>query len=159
MSIELPLYRQEKDNTCALACLRMILAAFGTKVAERVLESMADMEEEGTLIDEVERLARSFGLSAEIQDLAVHELQEILSQGKFPIAYIDRAVFELRPSQRGRHSIRDAIIHTVVPTRVTTGFVTIHDPRLLRPSRKTRRLFQQAYMSLGGRCVVCGRRV
>lgn len=32
MSIELPLYPQENRNTCALACLRMVLAAFGTQV-------------------------------------------------------------------------------------------------------------------------------
>ena len=58
MNIELPLYRQEKDNTCALACLRMVLAAFGTNVRERELETRARMEPEGTLIDEVEALAR-----------------------------------------------------------------------------------------------------
>jgi len=119
MSIELPLYRQEKDNTCALACLRMVLAAFGTTVEERELESRARLQEEGTLIDELERLAREFHVIAEIQDTTVEELQRILNEGKFPIAYIDRAVLELPPRQRAQHSIRDAIIHTVIPTRVT----------------------------------------
>jgi hypothetical protein len=32
MNIELPLYRQEKRNTCAFACLRMVLAVYGTDV-------------------------------------------------------------------------------------------------------------------------------
>ena len=34
MSIELPIYRQETPRTCALACLRMALAAHGTSVEE-----------------------------------------------------------------------------------------------------------------------------
>jgi hypothetical protein len=38
MTFKLPLYRQAKDNTCALACLRMVLAASGTHVEESVLE-------------------------------------------------------------------------------------------------------------------------
>ena len=158
MIIELPLYRQEKDNTCALACLRMVLTAFGTKVEERELESRARLEEEGTVIDELERLAREFHLIAESRDTTVEELQRILNEGKLPIAYIDRAVFELRPQRRARHSIRDAIIHTVIPTRVTAKAVTFHDPRPPEITRKTIRLFRQAYMNLGGRCVVCAKR-
>ena len=64
MSYELPLYRQEKDNTCALACLRMVLAAFGTDVDETELEIQARLEIDGTGIGELERLARLFGLIA-----------------------------------------------------------------------------------------------
>ena len=37
MNIELPLYRQEKPNTCALACLRMVLAAFGRERREKIV--------------------------------------------------------------------------------------------------------------------------
>src|SRR5262245_45245163 len=68
MSTELPLYRQEKRNTCALACLRMVLAAYRTQIEESALEAEARMEVEGTPIDELERLARLFGLTAEIQE-------------------------------------------------------------------------------------------
>ena len=97
MNIELPLYGQEKPNTCALACLRMVLAAFGVEIAEAAIEAEAQMQERGTLIDEVERLARHFHLVAEIQDTTVEELREILAGGKLPIAFLDRAVFELTP--------------------------------------------------------------
>jgi hypothetical protein len=44
MTIELPHYLQEKDNTCALACLRMVLAACDTHVQESGLEAQARME-------------------------------------------------------------------------------------------------------------------
>lgn len=157
MSTALPLYRQEKDNTCALACLHMVLAAFDTHVEERELEEMAHLEPEGTRIDELERLAREFRLVAEIRDTTVEELGRVLSEGRFPIVYVDRAVFDLRPRQRARHSIRDAIIHTVVPTRVTAGSVTFHDPLPPQVARRSFRLFRQAYLSLGGRCVVCAK--
>ena len=53
-----------------------------------------ELEAKGTRIDELERLARQFQLAAEIQETTVEELQWILEEGKLPIAYIDRAVFE-----------------------------------------------------------------
>lgn len=155
MSIEIPFFAQEKPNTCALACLRMVLAAYGTSVEERVLESRAPMEPEGLLITELERLAREVNLVAEIQDATVEDLQRILAEGKVPIAYIDRAVFDITPRQRRTHSIRNAVIHTVIPTRVTAKSVTYHDPRQPRVMRKSIRLFRRAYLGLGGRCVVC----
>jgi len=159
MSIELPLYKQNKDNTCALACLRMVLAAYGRHVPESELEAQARMELQGTRIDELERLARQFQLGAEIQETTVEELRGILAQGKLPILYIDRLVFELSPGQRARHSIRDAIIHTVIPTQVTARSVTFHDPRLPQITRKSMRLFRQAFSSLGGHCIVCSKPV
>src|SRR5439155_26289754 len=136
MSIELPFYPQEKRNTCALACLRMVLAAYGRHVQESALEAHARMEAKGTRIDELERLARQFQLAAEIQETTVEGLRGILEEGKLPIVYIDRAVFDLTPRQRAQHSLRDAIIHNVIPTRVTARSVTFHDPRLARIARK-----------------------
>src|SRR5260370_1389602 len=99
MSTEIPLYRQEKGETCALACLRMVLAAFGIHVAESKLEAEASMEEGGTPIEELERIARRFGLEADIQEQTVEQLRKLLAEGKLAIAYLDRAVFDLTPRQ------------------------------------------------------------
>lgn len=122
---------------------------------ENELEKHARLEKKGTLIDELERLARQFDLVAEIQETTVEELGQILAEGSLPIVYLDRAVFALRPRERPHHSIRNARIHTVIPTQVTTTTVTFHDPRVPAISRKSIRLFRRAYESLGGRCVVC----
>ncbi len=157
MNIELPLYRQQKPKTCALACLRMVLAAFGTHVEEYELETQACLEKGGTAIGELERLTKQFQLEAEIRETTVEELRQILAEDKLPIAYIDRAMFELPPRQRATISIHDAKIHTVIPTRVTATSVTFHDPLPPRITRKTLRLFRQAYMRLGGHCVVCAK--
>jgi hypothetical protein len=127
----------------------MVLAAFGVEVAEATLEAQVQMQERGTVIDELERLAKHFHVVAEIQDPTVEELREILAEGKLPIAFIDRAVFDLTALQRRTHSIRDAIIHTVIPVRVTAKSITFHDPRPPRITRKTIRLFRRAYTGPG----------
>ncbi len=157
MSIELPLYRQEKRNTCALACLRMVLAAYGTDVEEDVLEGKARMEPDGTDIGELERLARRFGLVADVQETTINQIRRLLADGKLGIAYIDRAVFDLTPAGRARHSLRAARIHTVIPTRVSEATVTYHDPLPPRAARKSIGVFRLAYEGLGGRCVVCSK--
>jgi Peptidase C39 family len=150
MSIELPLYTQEKRNTCALACLRMVLGAFGRHMTESVLEAEACLEARGTSIEELERLARQFQIVAEVREATVEEFRALLWEDKLPIVYIDRAVFELRPRQRARRSLHDAIIHTVIPIQVTSRSVWYHDPRWARPTRRTRRLFGEAFDRLGG---------
>jgi hypothetical protein len=156
MSIALPHFTQEKRNTCALACLRMVLAAYGTHVEEHELESQARMVQQGTPVDELERLARQFGLVAHLQEIAVDGLARILAAGQLPICFIDRAVFDLTPAARRRHSIRNAIIHNVIPVKFTRSLVTLHDPRFPHITRRSLRLFRQAYEGLGGRSVVCG---
>jgi beta-phosphoglucomutase-like phosphatase (HAD superfamily) len=158
MSLKLPLYEQENRNTCALACLRMVLAAFGKDVEESTLEGQARLEEDGTEIAELERLARQFGLLAEIQDPTVEKIQQFLAEGRLAMAYIDRVVFELTPRQRVSHSLRDAKMHVVVPIRITAGSVTYHDPRPpARIVRKSIRLFRSAYDHLGSHCIVCSK--
>jgi Peptidase C39 family len=157
MSINLPHYRQAKDNTCALACLRMVLAAFGTHVLESELEALASMEAKGTPIDELVSLAQRYHLRADVQDTTVEGLGSILAEGKLPIAYLDRAVFDLTPRQRLKHTIRNAIIHNVIPIRVTANSVSLHDPLRSGVTRKSLLLFRQAYERLGGRCIVCSR--
>jgi ABC-type bacteriocin/lantibiotic exporter with double-glycine peptidase domain len=66
-----PHYRQEKRNTCALACLRMVLASFGTYVEEGVLRGEAHLETDGTGIAELELLSRQFGLVANVEEATV----------------------------------------------------------------------------------------
>jgi hypothetical protein len=155
--IALGLYAQEKANTCALACLRMVLAAFGTEVEERAIEANATLERRGTLIDEVQRLARLFKPVAEIQETTVDDLRSILAEGKLPIAFIDRAIFDLNPAERSKHRFRDAKIHTVIPVHVTHTFITFHDPLVPAVTRRTIRLFRRAYDMLGGHSVVCSK--
>lgn len=58
-----PFFRQECDDTCALACLRMILSSFGKLVSEAELVDAVHMQEGGVDIEELARLARHYDLS------------------------------------------------------------------------------------------------
>jgi hypothetical protein len=136
----------------------MVLAAYGMHVQESELAAQVEMDVKGTPIAELERLARRCGLEARIQDTTVAGLREILAEGSLPISFIDRAVFDLTPRQRARHSIRSAIIHNVIPVGVTAKSVTLHDPRQPNITRKSIRLFRLTYEHLGGRSVVCSER-
>jgi hypothetical protein len=136
----------------------MVLAAFGIHVAEDALQAQARMEEGGTPIEELARLGRQYGLVAEIQEATTDELQGILTQERLPITYLDRAVFDLSPSARRRHSLRHAKIHAVVPTRVTRAYVTFHDPLPPCITRKSVNIFSHAHALLGNYCVVCSKR-
>ena len=155
MNIELPLYKQEKVNTCALACLRMVLAIHGVDVKESELEARVVLKPKGTFIGDLERLARSFYLIAEIRIIAIEDFPLVLKAGGIPIAYVDRAIFDLSPGQRARHSLHDAKIHNVIPVRLTRKSITFHDPLPPAVTRKSIRLFRRAYDSLGSTCLLC----
>ncbi len=148
---------QEKDNTCALACLRMVLAAFGTEVPESLLEEQAHLEPEGTHISELERIARQFGLIANVEVATIEQLRRVIGEGKLAITYIDRAIFDLTPRERAEHPLRDARIHTVIPIRITAAAVSYHDPMPPALTRRSMRLFRLAYERLGSHCIVCAR--
>lgn len=46
----------------------------------------------GKEIGELERLARQFGLVADIQEMSVEQLEQLLADGKLALVYLDRAV-------------------------------------------------------------------
>ncbi len=135
----------------------MVLAAFGSDVDESTLVDQAHLDPQGTRIDELARLARQFGLVACVQEVPIEQLRESIAEGKLAIAYIDRAVFDHTPRQRVAHPLRNARIHTVIPTRITAGAVTYHDPMPPARIRRSLRLFRSAYERLGSHCVVCSR--
>src|SRR5262245_22879132 len=111
MNLEIPHFRQEKSNTCALVCLRTVLAAYGQQVSEGEVQAQARIEQRGVHIAELERLARLYNIVAEIQETTIDDLSRLLREGKLLIAYIDRAVFEMTPSQRVAHSHRHPYRH------------------------------------------------
>jgi ABC-type bacteriocin/lantibiotic exporter with double-glycine peptidase domain len=106
MGVDISHYRQQQENTCALACLRMVLAAYGTQVTEREIEAQTRLVERGVHIAELERLTHRYKPVAEVRETTISDLRHLVEQGKLPIAYIDRSVFDLTPRQREKHSIR-----------------------------------------------------
>ena len=154
MTRNLPLLKQERDDSCALACLRMVLAGRGSVVTEAELAQRVPMEEGGTDIEELARLAQSFGLVAAVQEATVEQIRDLLRADRDIIAYLNRSVFDLPRLTDLTPALRSRRIHAVVPTRVTARQVTFHDPRLPAVVRKTIRRFEAAQRHLQSACLV-----
>jgi ABC-type bacteriocin/lantibiotic exporter with double-glycine peptidase domain len=154
MTRSLPLLKQEHEDSCALACLRMILAGRGTVVTEAELEQRVRQEKGGTDIEELERLAQSFGLVATCQEATPPQIRDLLHTDRDVIAYINRAVFDLRTLTTLAPALRSLRVHSVVPIRVTARHVTFHDPRLPSVVSKTIQRFEAAQRQLVSVCLV-----
>ena len=112
------------------------------------------MEEGGTDIEELARLAQSFGLVAAVQEATVEQIRDLLRADRDIIAYLNRSVFDLPRLTDLTPALGSRRIHTVVPTRVTARQVTFHDPRLPAVVHKTIRRFEAAQRHLWLVCLV-----
>ena len=146
MSLKLPFFAQERPDTCALACLRMILASLATPVSEDQLIQAAQMETGGVNPDELTRLAQQFGLKAQARQLDLTAIQDLIDEQKFPIVFVHRLPID---------GIRSG--HAVVVTRVAKRYVTCLDP-LQGARRLARRKLIQAQRLMDCWVVVCEKR-
>lgn len=133
----------------------MVLAAHGTHIAESTLESQAGMTPGGTDIEQLEGLARRFGVAAQIQHATVDDLRTILAQGKLPIAYINRAFFDLASLRHVRPAFLKPLQHAVIPICVSAHFVTFQDPLVAGIVRRSRARFDRAHAFLRYVTLVC----
>jgi ABC-type bacteriocin/lantibiotic exporter with double-glycine peptidase domain len=132
MNSKPPFFAQERYDTCALACLRMILAHYGREISEAELVRMTVMEEGGVDIEELSRVARRCGLLAEILSFSEEELIRLIARRRWVILYLNRWPLD-----------RVFAIHAVIPIRVTRVFLSALDP--LRGERRiSRRKFDRA---------------
>jgi ABC-type bacteriocin/lantibiotic exporter with double-glycine peptidase domain len=150
-----PLFGQEKDDTCALACLRMILAQHGTHIPEATLAQRANKPQGGVDIEDLRDLAASSGLAAVISRLDIVAIADLLAHDVFPIVYLNRAHFDRKRCLPRSAALRTAIVHAVVPIRVSPHFITVHDPLPGMQRRVSRRTFEAAQSDLGYWCIVC----
>jgi hypothetical protein len=150
----LPLLKQEREDTCAIACLRMILAGRGTLVTERELVLRTQMEEGGVDLEELERLARTLGLIATAREATARQIREHLRAGSDVIAYINRSVFDLSRLTDLTPALRSRRIHAVAPIHATARQITFHDPLGPAVVTKAIRRFEAAQRHLRSVCLV-----
>lgn len=138
-----PFIAQERADTCAIACLRMILAHQGSDISESELIQATDLQEGGLTPDELARLARQVGLRSKEQRLDPSELADHVQSGRFPIVFLFRAPLD-----------RIDMTHAVIPVRLSRKYITVLDP--LRGERRvTIRKFEEARRLVGRWVVVC----
>lgn len=150
-----PPIKQIKDDNCALACLRSLLAREGFEVTEESLEPLADKQEWGVDIEPLGNAARHFGFHVEIVQLTLDALARYLAQGTFPIVYLNRVHLDRRFPVPRRTALRTFIPHAVIPVHSGTKFVTFNDPLEGKRVRRSTRKFAAAQADLGRWCVVC----
>ena len=137
-----PFIGQERPDTCAVACLRMILAHCGTVPSEAELIEVAAMEEAGLDPQGLARLARDCGLQAVERQLDQSALFELIRRQRFPIVFLYRRILD---------KVGEG--HAVVALRFSRKFVTFLDP--LRGERRVSiQKFEEARRLIGQWVVV-----
>jgi ABC-type bacteriocin/lantibiotic exporter with double-glycine peptidase domain len=142
MKSQPPFIGQESSDTCAIACLRMILAHRSKEVKEAELVKAAGMEPGGLNPEELARICRVCELGAMEKQLDQEGLFDLIQREQFPIVFLHR-----RPLDR----IEAA--HAVIPISFSRHYVHFLDP--LRGKRRTTiRKFEQARRLVGQWVVV-----
>ena len=137
-----PFIAQERPDTCAIACLRMILAHQGSAFTEAEILQSAAMQASGLDPQALAHLAERFGLASVEQQLDQDALFELIRQRRFPIVFLYR---------RFINHVGEG--HAVIPIRMSRHYVTFLDP--LRGERRVSiRKFEEARRMLGQWAVV-----
>lgn len=130
-----PFYKQEKDNSCLPACLRMILAAHEINLSEKEVRDLCDWNPRtATTSTNVVAAARALGFlhSREDYGLRLHDLRDVLRHRIFPIVGIDLQPYGLFGQ------------HAQVVVSVNSRQVTLQDP-LLGQFNSSLLVFEEAW--------------
>ena len=122
-SVRVPYFRQEWENSCGIACVRMILAYFGRKISERELRDAIKLREDdlGTTPIQLEKLCKKLNHRTLLKDDAsVDELKNFLKNRIPVIVLIDPGVLEDKPWIYAAH-------FTVV-TKISKDHIYLNDP-------------------------------
>lgn len=110
-----PYYPQETDFSCAVACFRMVLAAYGIIKSETELRVLCDCTILGTSALALIQAARELGFTASRKySLRLEDLRDFTAQGYFPIVY----------------GVMTADVHSLVITAVSESDVAVLDPKV-----------------------------
>jgi ATP-binding cassette subfamily B protein len=86
---KLQFHKQEKAYSCAVACLKMILKAFGKDIDESELRRLCNTTELGTFADDIVSCAMELGFNAEKTYLVVDDLKKLKEEDIYPIVYVN----------------------------------------------------------------------
>src|SRR5262249_38197190 len=132
-----PFIAQERPDSCAVACLRMLLAHQGEDISEDILVQAAAMPPGGLDPEELQAVARRYGLAADVRQADRADLRAVVGEQRFPIVYLYRQPID-----------KIAMTHAIIPVRIGRAFVSCLDP--LRGMRRISvRKFEQARRLVG----------
>ena len=130
-----PFYKQEKDNSCLPACLRMVLAARSVFLSEQQVRELCGWHpQRATTSTATVAAARALGFlqAREDYELRLYDLRDALRKNMFPIVGIDLQPYGLMGQ------------HAQVVVSVSARGVTLQDP-LLGQFTTSLFVFEQAW--------------
>ena len=93
MKLKVPYFRQEKNTTCGVACVRMVFQFYDKEVSEYELEEACETGWLGNICSELVRGVEKFGLEAEeVENVSSEFLQNELKENHPLIALLDPAI-------------------------------------------------------------------
>lgn len=112
-----PFVAQERPDSCAIACLRMLLAQKGVDISEDELVRQARLNEGGLNPEEIAALARANGLPSRERMIDDAELAQLVEHGRYPIVILCRRFLDGEDN-----------VHAVIPIGFAKQYVTLLDP-------------------------------
>jgi len=93
MKLNIPYFRQEKNTTCGVACLRMVMAFYGKDIKEFELEEACERGWLGNTCGELVQCVQKYGFEAEeIENITTDYVKTILRKNHPIIALLDPAI-------------------------------------------------------------------
>ena len=114
---KLQFHKQERAYSCAVACLKMVLEAFGKDIDESELRRLCNTTELGTFADDIVSCAIELGFNAEKTYLSIADLKRLIEEDIFPIVYVNTYTFN------GIFAT-----HAIIVEEIEDGEVMIIDP-------------------------------
>jgi ABC-type bacteriocin/lantibiotic exporter with double-glycine peptidase domain len=114
---KLQFHKQERAYSCAVACLKMVLEAFGKEIDDSELRRLCNTTELGTFADDIVSCTIELGFNAEKTYLAIANLKRLLEEDIFPIVYVNT------------YSLNGIFAtHAIIVEEIEDGEVMIIDP-------------------------------
>lgn len=140
-----PFFYQQTEHSCAVACLRMVLATFGIEQTEEELSLFCDCGIRGTDALKLVDAARQLGLTGTRKfNLTMGELIAELGHGKHPIVYAQTQI----------KGVQFPTKHAFVVLDISPDMVTVLDP--WEGERQiTRTRFEHDWQLMRGLTIMC----
>jgi ABC-type bacteriocin/lantibiotic exporter with double-glycine peptidase domain len=93
MKLNIPYFRQEKNTTCGVACLRMVMAFYSKDIKEFELEEACETGWLGNTCGELVQCVKKYGFEAEeVENITTDYVKTILRKNHPIIALLDPAI-------------------------------------------------------------------
>ncbi len=120
MKLNVPYYKQGKNTTCGVACVRMVFKFYGKEVSEFELEEACETGWLGNTCSELVACIEGFGfMSEEVEKINVQFIKKAIEKNRPLIALIDPAVL---------YGGLEGFGHFVVITGIVNDKIYYNDP-------------------------------